>query len=228
MASSPESITSSMAQGKTSEIKNPFKITKLMPLEETFPEDIANQTTIPIRSIHNFHNETLFTEKFNNKNFYESRPAIIRNAVEKSYQLAHNTAPNYIATGRDSYFFGKESLSTDQIVSFMAKTTNEPLQLLDIGTGNGKLLTKEYSNAIVAHGLSAYDYSQRNPEVKKIDYRVGNAENLLQIKDPITGKNMYKPNSMDIIVSAETMKHLTDPLGTYRSARVRNIFRNSL
>ncbi|HSW88335.1 MAG TPA: class I SAM-dependent methyltransferase [Candidatus Saccharimonadales bacterium] len=142
----------------------------------------------------------------------ERTPSII-SAIKNNYDQTNKTPSNYIYTGRRSYLFGRARLSTDQLISSRLTESTLPVDILDVGTGTGEFLVANARRNIQTHGISAYDYSNRNLAVKNLNYHIGNAENLLELKDSSTGEKIFKPNTMDIIVSGETVKHFVDPLG---------------
>jgi 2-polyprenyl-3-methyl-5-hydroxy-6-metoxy-1,4-benzoquinol methylase len=101
---------------------------------------------------------------------------------------------------KDSVVYG-EHMSRYLAVVDMVKGKD----ILDIasGTGYGTQLLAEYANKVtgVDYSDEAVAYAQENYPAKNLKYQVGDAHTLENIPD----------NSMDVIISMETIEHLTKP-----------------
>jgi ubiquinone/menaquinone biosynthesis C-methylase UbiE len=95
------------------------------------------------------------------------------------------------------------------IDSLLTKTDSaKPLQILDVGTGDGlflKATKKRLGDKVEVHGITAHVLMDSENTMDGIDYRVVDAERLLEFYPA--------QRSFDLIVSNLTMKHLIDPFG---------------
>ncbi|MFT5170315.1 MAG: SAM-dependent methyltransferase [Candidatus Marinamargulisbacteria bacterium] len=140
------------------------------------------------------------------------RPKSLEAAIDASFKSATEEDAAYLFTGQPYYRFGLDGLKTstrailDPELALTCSTT--PLQILDIGTGDGQFLESlktTYGDKVAVQGLTAKKYG--NPDtLLDSEYRVGNAERLL-------ASPVGKPHSADYIFSSVTALHFTDPAG---------------
>ncbi len=127
--------------------------------------------------------------------------------------ILEGTLANYLYTGSTDYSFtdSKDSVTTALKIAeeFASK---ERFSVLDIGTGNGRFLKglkDSFSNVDVI-GVSAADFRpthlSKEISIPNEEYVVGNVENLKDLP-------ALKDRKFDLIVSAVTFRHLSDPIG---------------
>lgn len=141
---------------------------------------------------------------------WEKRPPEVIQAIDIAWDgMNHQVPPKgFLFEGSSDYSFGIPSagVNVKAILNsrIIESLPGQPIHLLDVGTANGQLLIEIEKAGAEVHGITAHDYRTAVRPLDGIDYRLANAESLLDI---------YPPNSMDIIVSHVTMRHLVDPLG---------------
>jgi SAM-dependent methyltransferase len=152
---------------------------------------------------------------------YQQRPSEVKAAIEKAYASFSTSEQGISVYGRrgesETYHFGhSRETSSDQLIdrllSRQAKRgrdfSRQPLQFLDIGTGYGEVLVhaqEKYGSRITVHGLNAPDFAFQQEELRGLNHQIGNAENL---------RDIYPPESFDLIVCSMTALHFVDPLGS--------------
>jgi ubiquinone/menaquinone biosynthesis C-methylase UbiE len=145
---------------------------------------------------------------------WTKRPAEVTRAIADTWDsMDHFELPSgYLYIGRGAYMFGNAAIvSTDMVIDSLLTEAKpaDPLQILDVGTGNGlflKTIKHRLRDKVEVYGMTAHDYrdSKNKSIMRGLDYKIANAEQLLE---------NYPPNSFDLIVSNKTMRHLIDPLG---------------
>jgi SAM-dependent methyltransferase len=150
-----------------------------------------------------------------------SRPGWLRQAIDSEFSgIAEATKEyGYHGTSGD-YSFGSTS-ALRLIANYRLHHRNDdPLRVLDVGTGAGAFLTmNNWPPDDVVHGISGFDYRTRPnigflsgtvrlcaPSKDDPRYLVGNAEYLDEMDGLLP--------QYDVIVSKRAMQHLVDILGT--------------
>lgn len=147
-----------------------------------------------------------------------SRSREIQQARVNSY-ITHARRFPY-KTDRDAARYGRllpkfEGKDVTEHIGDKLNENPEPLNVLDIGCGDGLFLASIMINSrIRSFGLSAYDYRTFAPELLqgymgRIDYRVGDGHRLARI---------FPDTRFDIVTSLHAVEYMTDSLAVLKQA----------
>ncbi len=143
--------------------------------------------------------------------FDENRPLTVLEKINEKFEHAQKIE-HYPVQLQEVYEFGFSSrncgLTSEDFLSYMKRNCfSKPWKVLDVGAGSGNFINgiMQWNGLIEATGISASDLRSSQP--KKGNYLLGNAELILEHPE-------LKHQRFSGIVSAYTMMHLVDPLGT--------------
>lgn len=155
--------------------------------------------------------------------FWEERPAWLRELVDTSFAMVSDPGfKGYQILASEDYDLG-EFAASDLVKTCLAdhhgRTPSLPsraFRLLDVGCGEGRfmeaMMRVSDPTDLSVVGVSAFAYNANLPIGRGFELRMLNAESLLA--SPDFQKDIASDDLYDCIVSAETFRHLQDPLGT--------------
>ncbi|HEY1370035.1 MAG TPA: class I SAM-dependent methyltransferase [Gaiellaceae bacterium] len=146
---------------------------------------------------------------------HERRPPELEKGIDQGFAHAQTPDVGYVSVGATPYGYGlgMTDVTTDDIVKSLLPE-RKSLRILDIGTGDARLLVKAEARfpGVVGVGISAQDFRRRDSPFPNERYVIGNAERLTGIGGAV------QKGSFDLVCSAVTFRHFKDPLGSLELA----------